>query len=317
MKYLKASLLVVVCFLTACGGKVDHHGKTPLVEVDGTFLYKEDLKASMPIGCSKEDSLLFAENYIRNWIEDILLYNKAKNNISESQRIEDLVQNYRKSLIIHEYQQKLINQELTANLLLKKGMRVLDLGCGRGLTSVFLAKKFDVEVFAVDLWTSPTENYSRFQQAGVSHLTVPLQFDALHLPFAEGFFDAVVSVDAYHYFGNNNSYFTQVLKPILKKDALVAIAFPGMKYELHENIPEEMKVFWEAEALEMWHSIDWWRPKFAHCLKDFQITEMDCFDRAWNDWLSCDNPYAVEDRLMIETDNGRFMNLIKITGSIC
>ena len=116
MKYLKASLLVVVCFLTACGGKVDHHGKTPLVEVDGTFLYKEDLKASMPIGCSKEDSLLFAENYIRNWIEDILLYNKAKNNISESQRIEDLVQNYRKSLIIHEYQQKLINQELIANL---------------------------------------------------------------------------------------------------------------------------------------------------------------------------------------------------------
>lgn len=116
MKYWKASLIIVVSFLTACGGNMDHHGKTPLVEVNGTFLYKEDLKASMPMGCSKEDSLLFAENYIRNWIEDVLLYDKAKDNISESQRIENLVQNYRKSLIIHEYQQKLINQELTAEL---------------------------------------------------------------------------------------------------------------------------------------------------------------------------------------------------------
>lgn len=210
----------------------------------------------------------------------------------------------------------LIAEELTANLLLKKGMRVLDLGCGRGLTSVFLAEKFDVEVFAVDLWISPTENYSRFQQAGVSHLTVPLQFDALRLPFAEGFFDAVVSVDAYHYFGNNNSYFTQVLKPILKKDALVAIAFPGMKYEVHENIPEEMKMFWEPEALEMWHSIDWWKPKFEPHLKKFQITEMNCFYKAWADWLACGNPYAIEDKPMMEADNGRYMNLIKLLGTI-
>lgn len=116
MKYWKVSLMIVVSFLTACDGKVDHHGKTPLVEIDGTFLYKEDLKASMPMNCSKEDSLLFAENFIRNWIEDVLLYDKAKDNISESQRIEDLVQNYRKSLIIHEYQQKLINQELVSDL---------------------------------------------------------------------------------------------------------------------------------------------------------------------------------------------------------
>lgn len=210
----------------------------------------------------------------------------------------------------------LIAEELTANLPLKKGMRVLDLGCGRGLTSIFLTTKFGVEVFAVDLWTSPTENYGRFQQAGVSHLTVPLQFDALRLPFAEGYFDAVVSVDAYHYFGNNDSYFTQVLKPVLKKDAIVAIAFPGMKYEVHENIPEEMKMLWEPEALEMWHSIDWWRPKFEPYLNNFQISEMDCFDKAWEDWLGCGNPYALEDKPMMKADNGRYMNLIKLLGTI-
>lgn len=35
----------------------------------------------------------------------------------------------------------LIAEELTRNLSLKKGMRILNLGCGRGISSVFLAKK--------------------------------------------------------------------------------------------------------------------------------------------------------------------------------
>ena len=209
-----------------------------------------------------------------------------------------------------------IAEELTKNLPLRPGMRVLDLGCGRGLTTVFLAQTFGVEVFAVDLWTSATENLVRFQQAGVSHLTVPLQFDALQLPFAEEFFDAVVSVDAYHYFGNNDVYFKDVLKPVLKRGGIVAIAFPGMKYEVQENLPEEMKPFWEPEALEMWHSINWWRPKFEPYLHSFRISELDCFDQALQDWLSCDNPYAVEDREMMKADHGRFMNLIKLAGTV-
>lgn len=36
--------------LSGCGKTVDHKGKTPLVEVDHEFLYKEDLQAAMPMG---------------------------------------------------------------------------------------------------------------------------------------------------------------------------------------------------------------------------------------------------------------------------
>ncbi|MDY7993853.1 SAM-dependent methyltransferase [Paenibacillus sp. S33] len=45
-------------------------------------------------------------------------------------------------------------EELSKNLTLQKGMRVLDLGCGTGLTSIYLAQKFDITIFAVDLWIS-------------------------------------------------------------------------------------------------------------------------------------------------------------------
>jgi cyclopropane fatty-acyl-phospholipid synthase-like methyltransferase len=42
-------------------------------------------------------------------------------------------------------------------------MRVLDLGCERGLTSIFMAKEYDVIVFATGFWISATENYERIK----------------------------------------------------------------------------------------------------------------------------------------------------------
>ncbi|NDV84424.1 peptidyl-prolyl cis-trans isomerase [Bacteroides sp. 51] len=111
-------LLLFFLLCTSCGGQKGKHGRAEnlLVEVDGNFLYKEDLQAVFPAGLSKDDSLLFAENYIRNWIEDVLLYGKAKANIPDNSEIDKLVENYRKALIVHTYQQELINQRLSPNL---------------------------------------------------------------------------------------------------------------------------------------------------------------------------------------------------------
>ena len=208
----------------------------------------------------------------------------------------------------------LMLEELLCNINLKPGMKILDLGCGKGLTSIFLAKKYNVNVFAVDLWIKAEENFERFKNLNVDDLVVSINSDAMNLPFSKNYFDAVISIDSYHYFGNNDIYFNKFLRPLLKKDALVIIAFPGMKYEVHKNIPEEMKKFWNEEALEMWHSIDWWKPKFSNYLNNFVIKELNCFDEAWNDWLKSDNEYAIDDKLMIEIDNGKYMNLIGITG---
>lgn len=208
----------------------------------------------------------------------------------------------------------MILEELLEKVHLKPGMRVLDLGCGNGLTSVFLAKEYGVQVFALDLWISATDNYRRFREAGVEQAVIPIHADAMDMPFADEFFDAVISVDAYHYVGNNDTFFQEKIRPLLKQNGIAAIAFPGMKYEVKENIPDEMRPYWPEEALEMWHSIDWWRPKFENELNHLNMWEMGCFEQAWNDWLNTDNPYAVGDREMIRTDNGRYMNIIGITG---
>ncbi len=109
----KLLLLVILPFyLVSCTTMHDHGGKIPLVEVDGSFLYREDLNGALPSGLSKKDSLLFAEHYIRNWVDERLLYSKAKDNIPDNAEIDKLVKSYRKSLILHIYQEKLINQKL-------------------------------------------------------------------------------------------------------------------------------------------------------------------------------------------------------------
>ena len=93
--------LLIFLLCAACSEQHDHKGRTPLVELDGNFLYREDLQSVLPAGLSKDDSLLFAEHYIRNWVEDILLYDKAQSNIPNNGEIDKLVENYRKALIMH------------------------------------------------------------------------------------------------------------------------------------------------------------------------------------------------------------------------
>ena len=96
----------------ACTKKYDHKGKTPLVEVSGKFLYQEDLQAALPLNLSADDSVLFAEHYIQNWVEDALLFEKAEDNVRDGERVKALVESYRKALVMHTYQEELVKQQL-------------------------------------------------------------------------------------------------------------------------------------------------------------------------------------------------------------
>lgn len=109
-------ILVIAAAMTGCGQEHNHKGKTPLVEVSGEFLYKEDLQAALPLNISRDDSVLFAEHYIRNWIEDALLFDKAEGNIPDNDKISKLVENYRRALIMHTYQEELVNQKLANDI---------------------------------------------------------------------------------------------------------------------------------------------------------------------------------------------------------
>jgi cyclopropane fatty-acyl-phospholipid synthase-like methyltransferase len=205
-------------------------------------------------------------------------------------------------------------EELTLNLDLQPGMRVLDLGCGKGLTSIFLAKEFGVQVFATDLWITATENYGRFKQVGLDKQIIPIHADANALPYADEYFDAVISVDAYYYFGKNETFMDEKLAPLIKPDGIIALAFPGFKKDIHEHLPPEFLLSWTAEDLETFHSCEWWSNLFSKSKKIRldKIGELSCHDESWADWLATDNPYAVKDRPSMAAGTGKYMNLISV-----
>ena len=60
----------------------------------------------------------------------------------------------------------------------KPGMRVLDMGCGKALSSIFLAREFDVEVWANDLWIKASENWERIRAAGLEKRVFPIHAEA-------------------------------------------------------------------------------------------------------------------------------------------
>jgi SAM-dependent methyltransferase len=109
-----------------------------------------------------------------------------------------------------------LTDALTQVLPLEPGMRVLDLGCGTAISSIFLARELGVEVWAADLWIEPTENRARIEEAGVVDRVFPIEAEAHTLPFAHAFFDALVSIDSYHYYGTDIrylSYAAQFVRP--------------------------------------------------------------------------------------------------------
>ena len=121
-------------------------------------------------------------------------------------------------------------EALTEVMPLEPGMRILDMGCGTALSSIFLAKEFGVEVWATDLWIKPDENLHRVVEAHVEDQVHPIYAEAHALPFAEGFFDALISIGAYHYFGTDDlylGYYSRFVKP----GGRIGIVQPGLAEE--------------------------------------------------------------------------------------
>ncbi|MDR1874117.1 MAG: methyltransferase domain-containing protein [Synergistaceae bacterium] len=236
-----------------------------------------------------------------------------------------------------------IIEELTQHLRLSSGMRILDLGCGTGLTSIFLAKEFGVQVFATDLWIAATDNYERIRAFGLEDRIIPIHADAREqalskgvrwpsemdkivpinaeargLPFADGYFDAIVSVDAYYYFGTGGDYLDKHIAPLLAKDGFIAVGTPGLQKEFGENVPDEMKPFWTDEVNETFHDAGWWKSLWGQS-KNMSVTDcfsLKCHKAAWEDWLECDNPYTRGDVKMMEAEGGRYFDAIGIIAGL-
>lgn len=109
-------LLVLLLPLSSCQKKVEHEGKQPLAQFDNHYLYYEDVAKELPFGISKADSIRLIGEYCRKWLEEQILYEKAELNVRGDERIERMVADYRRKLILNDYEQRLLQQKMKDDL---------------------------------------------------------------------------------------------------------------------------------------------------------------------------------------------------------
>jgi SAM-dependent methyltransferase len=211
-----------------------------------------------------------------------------------------------------------LTEWLCEGLDLGADMRVLDLGCGKALSSVFLAKEYGVQVWATDLWIPATDNWNRIDHAGISSRVFPIHADARSLPYAEGFFDAIVCVDAYIYFGTDDLYLDYLHK-FVRPGGRIGIVVPGFMRELDGPLPEHLHPFWAQECWS-WHTVDWWRQLWSRTglVKVRRADSLADGSRLWIRWKKArrmagdQNPGLESDIQVLESDAGRYMGFIRM-----
>jgi SAM-dependent methyltransferase len=150
-------------------------------------------------------------------------------------------------------------ESLCKGLGLRRGMKVLDLGCGRAISSIFIAREFGCHVWAVDKDVPVRENLGRIRHAKLEKKVVPVQTDAWNLPFPKGFFDVILAVDSYMYYGTDPKFLPYIIQ-FLKPGGHIAVLDACFTREIsHEAaLPGFLRKTWRTIWRRV-HSVRWWR----------------------------------------------------------
>lgn len=115
-----AEIVIGLSLFTACGDSSKtaqlNKDETPIVSVYGNTLYQKDLDAVLSEGLSSEDSAKVADAYIQKWVNEELVYEKAKQNIADINKINELVEDYRQTLTTYTYQEQLLKEVLSKKI---------------------------------------------------------------------------------------------------------------------------------------------------------------------------------------------------------
>lgn len=214
-------------------------------------------------------------------------------------------------------------ESLTEVLNISAGCKVLDLGCGRAMTSIFLAREFGARVWATDLWVPATENQQRIIEADVDDLVTPIHAEAHNLPYATGFFDVIVSIDAYHYFGTADLYLGY-LAEFLRPGGTLGIVVPAELQGINGDIPQHLAAYWDWEFCSF-HGPEWWRQHWAKTGK-VTVDHVDVVPDGWKDWLRFNQltipgltgwrrDAATRECAMLEADQGHHLGFTRLTAT--
>ena len=110
--------ILVFLMLLACERQNNEQlSGVELVRVKDRILTREEVESQMPKQVSSTDSLIRAESIIKKWAIDILMDEAAYQNIgNDRQEIEERVNEYRRTLVRHLFQERLVKDKVSADI---------------------------------------------------------------------------------------------------------------------------------------------------------------------------------------------------------
>ncbi|MFZ1705715.1 MAG: hypothetical protein WAT79_15295 [Saprospiraceae bacterium] len=107
--------LLTTCLLFAligCNSNKSQNLGEPLVKVGDKILYSSVVNQLINEGTNIEDSTAIVSGYIENWVRNNLVILEAEKNIPANLNLNQLVQDYRSSLLMYHFENQLINKKL-------------------------------------------------------------------------------------------------------------------------------------------------------------------------------------------------------------
>ena len=107
------SLLLSILFIYGCGPLDTETKEKVAATVGNKMLLASDVESTVPESLSADDSLVIAQSFVRNWVTQNLLLEKAELNLSREQLdVSEKLEEYRQSLLIYLYQKEYVRQQM-------------------------------------------------------------------------------------------------------------------------------------------------------------------------------------------------------------
>ena len=112
--YFLITIFFFSCEYLQVNTQKEDENRVVVATVGEQSLYKSDLESIFKKEMQKQDSVVLAKSYITNWAREQLLYQNAQQNLSEAkdEEINRLIDDYRRSLYVNDFKERLIRQKL-------------------------------------------------------------------------------------------------------------------------------------------------------------------------------------------------------------
>ncbi|HIM18385.1 MAG TPA: hypothetical protein EYM27_13225 [Dehalococcoidia bacterium] len=137
------------------------------------------------------------------------------------------------------------------------------------------------------------------------------------MPFAHDFFDAIVSLDSYHYYGTDFGYLEFHILRHLKRAGQIGIVSTAYPVEIPLPSPEHPGDDWH------WmNSVDWWARHWNR-YPEMDVEHCKALRNGWQSWVRWHDlclghgrrdDWAESEIRQLREDEGRYLGFVRMVG---